>query len=304
MENPTAKNEPWDVVDEASYESFPASDPPGWGSYHATTPPEATPEAVVVPAPVVFVVADLDSPRCDEALRHADVEARVRGGKLVVCHLRSARSFAFELAGRIAHVANTTQRDPSTFEVETAIGRARTIVARAEAHGAELIVVRAPDRKRFASHLVQRVVRYAKCSVLVVRPTYGMNILVATDLADDTTPTLSAATRETELLDAPVTTLHCVKTDERATSAVEAMHRLARLAQQHRLGAEVSVIAGAPANTIVNAAYAIGADLVIMATHGRTRLWRMLQPSVAEQVVRRAPGSVLIVRSEALAKSR
>jgi nucleotide-binding universal stress UspA family protein len=57
----------------------------------------------------------------------------------------------------------------------------------------------------------------------------------------------------------------------------------------------VRVEAGEPADTILAAASS-GADLVVMGTHGRTGLARLLLGSVAEAVVRRATCPVLTVR--------
>lgn len=53
---------------------------------------------------------------------------------------------------------------------------------------------------------------------------------------------------------------------------------------------------GRPADEIVAAARESGADLVAMATHGRTGLGRLLFGSVAEAVLRNAPVPVFMIR--------
>ncbi len=59
---------------------------------------------------------------------------------------------------------------------------------------------------------------------------------------------------------------------------------------------DVDVAAGQPAETIVRVALERNADLIVMGTHGRTGLGRVLLGSVAEKVVRLAPCPVLTVR--------
>jgi nucleotide-binding universal stress UspA family protein len=54
---------------------------------------------------------------------------------------------------------------------------------------------------------------------------------------------------------------------------------------------------GDPAAEIVRIAQAIKADLIVMGTHGRTGLGRLLMGSVAEQVVRRAPCPVVTIKT-------
>ena len=54
---------------------------------------------------------------------------------------------------------------------------------------------------------------------------------------------------------------------------------------------------GEPVESILDAVEDTGAGLVVMGTHGRTGLKRMLMGSVAEQIVRTAPCSVLTVKT-------
>jgi universal stress protein A len=59
---------------------------------------------------------------------------------------------------------------------------------------------------------------------------------------------------------------------------------------------ESRIITGAPADAIVDLAAEVDADMIVMGTHGRTGLGRLLMGSVAELVVRRAGCPVLTVR--------
>jgi nucleotide-binding universal stress UspA family protein len=55
----------------------------------------------------------------------------------------------------------------------------------------------------------------------------------------------------------------------------------------------------APAEAIVSYAGRAGIDLIVMTTHGRSSIQRLLDSSVAERVVRTAPCPVLTVRQHA-----
>jgi nucleotide-binding universal stress UspA family protein len=57
------------------------------------------------------------------------------------------------------------------------------------------------------------------------------------------------------------------------------------------------VAEGAPVAAILNATRESGCDLIVMGTHGRRGLNRLLMGSLAEEVVRRAPCPVLTVRA-------
>lgn len=61
---------------------------------------------------------------------------------------------------------------------------------------------------------------------------------------------------------------------------------------------ETSVWYGPPADAIVEAARFRGADLIVMSSHGRSGLGRLVLGSVAESVLRGTKTAILLVREE------
>jgi nucleotide-binding universal stress UspA family protein len=72
----------------------------------------------------------------------------------------------------------------------------------------------------------------------------------------------------------------------------------ARLAEEGIRKVETSVWYGPPAAAIVEAARVANADLIVMTTHGRSGLGRLILGSVAEAVLRGTDTPILLLRAD------
>jgi len=136
-------------------------------------------------------------------------------------------------------------------------------------------------------------------------------ILVATDFSDGSERALSAAIELAETVGASIEILFVDQLPLEELPLVFGYYdleeggyypwvtrSLARCAARvHAAGVlcRTTQIEGRPAAEIVRHAGEIGADLIVVGTHGRTGLAHALLGSVAERVVRHAPCSVLAV---------
>ena len=172
-----------------------------------------------------------------------------------------------------------------------------------------------------AAHILagsaEKVARYAPCPVLVARhpATRGL-VLCATDLSTPSLPAVAAAVAETRLRNAKLVVLHIVdqglplatmRSAEGLTPLVlspEMLHDLRTSAHTEiaavlgrlEAKAEVVIVEGQAASTILKHVEDSRAELVVVGAHGRSGLGRILLGSVAEHVVRAAKTSVLVVR--------
>ncbi len=148
-------------------------------------------------------------------------------------------------------------------------------------------------------------------------------ILYPTDLSPASVPAFRLAVALARWYEAPLTVLHVAPSFDPLPAPTEwiggtapppgvptpeevreAMARLLPLDEAAGVAVTIEAKAGEPAAAIVNAAVTGKADLIVMGTHGRSGVMRLLLGSVAEKVVHRAPCPVLTVPGAAQGDAR
>jgi nucleotide-binding universal stress UspA family protein len=160
----------------------------------------------------------------------------------------------------------------------------------------------------------EHVVRYAKCPVLVARRSPAGKILAATDFSDPALPAIEAGAAEARRRKSDLAIIHAIDLlpvagpfygDFYSMPPMELSDQMRKIWQQrldesvHQFKAKGGGLLpdGPAAPAILSAAAKLPAQLLVVGTHGRTGLSRLIAlGSVAEAVVRAAPCSVLVVR--------
>jgi len=122
-------------------------------------------------------------------------------------------------------------------------------------------------------------------------------ILYATDFSSYSNQAYFHAIALAERYEASLTIIHVWTADSECGESHSCRVQLETIRPEN-LGIPVHhvFLRGDPADELVRYTYDANIDLVVMGTHGRTGLERQLMGSVAEQVMREAPCSVLVVK--------
>lgn len=210
-------------------------------------------------------------------------------------HAREALKTFVEEAGEDAGTTIRDATDPATAIIEAA-----------SELKSDIIVLGRRGKRGLARMMVgdatAKVVGQAECPVLVVPRAahlWEKHILLATDGSEYSDAAIDAAGRVARQARLPVkvvsvvTSSHSEERRQEAKRAVAvALERLKGLGVE----AECQVEEGRPDDAIIKAAEAAGADLIIIGSHGRAGLRKILLGSVAERVIGHAPCSVLIIK--------
>jgi len=260
------------------------------------------------------------SPESQGAIGEALVLARLCGSKVYLLQvLETSSYFEVQATDLLARLEEEIRTQLESIKAE-AVGKGVTLEVRVRrsvsAYAAileeakelqpELIIMGRYGRTGLARLMVgsvtARVIGYSPFKVLVV-PREAILSFERILVANDGSPCSEAAWQEalavTQRVGASLFAVSVAREEGEITMAEEIVRKM--LAEANRQGVPLTTLSPQgqqPDDAIVQAALRYQVSLIIMGSHGRTGLKRLLMGSVTERVIGQAPCPVLVVKEK------
>ena len=144
-----------------------------------------------------------------------------------------------------------------------------------------------------------KVIGHAPCNILVVPPTAKVecrNILIATDGSKYSEAATSEAIGIAKRCGSSLIVISVASSDAEIASAEDNVKKVVELVEKESIKIEGLTVTGKPYEVIVETSKQKHADLIVVGSHGRTGLERLLMGSVTERVIGHTESAVLVVR--------
>ena len=232
--------------------------------------------------------------------------------------LEAQPRIAQALRDQLARLAPHADSSPEVFvELGSAYDQ---VLRRAEEWQADLIAVgshgRTGLRRLLLGSVADQIVRAAHCHVLVARRSPEGPILAATDFVDPALPAIELAATEAKRLGRKLVVMHAMQAPREGDAAIGLLGALPALDSPETRSARRSLanqIIGTaltrlevPGEVVIADDDALGetlrlaeslpAALIVVGTHGRSGLSRVVLGSMSASVIERAPCSVMVAR--------
>jgi nucleotide-binding universal stress UspA family protein len=179
------------------------------------------------------------------------------------------------------------------------------IVRQASENKVDLIIVGRHGRtgllRLMMGSVAAKVIGHAPCNVLVVSPTASIefkNILIATDGSRYSEAAFREAVSIAKRCNSPLIAVSVALSDAEIRSAEGNIKWAVELASQEGIKIEGVTAIGKPYEAILETAQQKRADLIVVGSHGRKGIERLLMGSVTERVIGHTETAVLVVKTK------
>ncbi len=155
-------------------------------------------------------------------------------------------------------------------------------------------------RSLMMGSVTARVIGHSPCNVLVIPPEAKIdcrNILIATDGSGFSEAASREAIRIAKKCESALIVVSVAWNDAEVSAVNNSVEEIVDLAKADGVQAEGLTLIGKPYEVIVDIAKQRHTDLIVVGSHGRTGLKRLLMGSVTERVIGHTETAVLVVKA-------